>query len=102
MGCVYALRDPETLELRYVGQTRHTPEARLAGHLMGADVRDAKRMNKLTHWLRSLPCAPKLTILEADVPAERLLERERHHIELWKRRGAKLVNTVHGQEVSGA
>lgn len=99
-GCVYALRDPETLELRYIGQTRHTPQARLAGHLMGAEVRDPKRVNKLTHWLQNLPCAPKLTVLEDGIPAEALLERERFHIELWKRRGARLVNTVHGQEVS--
>lgn len=86
-GVIYALCDPETREVRYVGQTKHRPESRMLGHLASARY---SRTMKAARWIRSLPCEPLVRILEHDVPHDRLTERE--HV--WIGRFANLVNTA--------
>ena len=90
-GFIYALCDPETREVRYVGQTVHRPEARMLGHLASARY---SRTLKAARWIRSLPCEPLVRVLERDVPRADLAAREREWIRTMKRRGAKLVNTA--------
>ena len=64
MISVYALADARTGTVRYVGQTRFTPEERLRRHLK--DARGGNRLPR-NRWIRSLlraGLAPQILLLE--------------------------------------
>lgn len=98
-GSIYALRDPETGRVRYVGQTVHDVGARLNGHLTGAR-HGAK--SKCAVWLRTLPTEPQVTVLQRYVPIDELDDREREWVAKMVARGESLVNTSLMREVSCA
>lgn len=93
---VYALSDPETGEVRYVGKTVLSLEKRLKGHFSD------KAENHKTHWIRSLLARglkPTIKSIEEDI-AENWAERERYWIAYYRDQGARLVNLADGGQGS--
>lgn len=93
-GRIYALRDPETLAIHYVGQTVHPAQTRMYGHLNAA----RHGTTRCAHWLRSLPTEPVVTVLEDAVPRDELDSREQHWITTMRRRHEPLMNSPFGGE----
>lgn len=91
---IYCLRDPDTLEVRYVGKTRRSLKRRLSDH------RCDKKESHRTHWFRSVLRRGKDPLIEALelVVGEGWEERERYWIAEYRRRGARLVNQTTGGE----
>lgn len=63
MGHIYALRDPESLEIRYIGKTTQTLKYRLMYH-----IRDSRKYTHYTaSWIKSLSkkgLKPVITLVE--------------------------------------
>ena len=91
MSYIYALVDPRTNEIRYIGQTIKKPKHRLSEH-----ITESKRYNS-THkqkWIMSLlkiGLKPSVVILE-ETTLELLNEREIYHIQ----NHTNLTNGTHG------
>jgi hypothetical protein len=87
---IYGLIDPDTMELRYVGQTQMPWPKRLACH-----IRAAKKGQTYVHnWINSCVTAPLLITLERD-PMD-LDEAERRWIKEMLAQGARLINISSG------
>lgn len=101
IGYIYYLVDPETDEIRYVGQSVQKPEVRLAGHVSVATTERWDRLRNCEEkkeWINSMyPERPILVIAEKDVPVDKLDEREQFHISFCLRAGAKLLNIHHAK-----
>ena len=88
---IYALRDPRTNELRYIGKTVRSLGHRLRGHL--SDPED----NYRTRWVKSLQDKPQIEALTVvDKSYAPLLEK--YAIALYRSLGFNLVNLTNGGE----
>lgn len=90
---IYALRDPFTNLVRYVGKARH-PERRLRQHLGASKTGGAYR----DHWIRGVVASgelPTLEILEACSGSE-WEQYERDYIRVFKMFGMPLTNLTDG------
>lgn len=88
LSTVYALAEPESDDVRYVGRTSNNPLQRYSEHLLGLG-------NATKEWIRELRGThkvPTLKILEEDVPVESAGKRERYWIDYWRSNGAPLLN----------
>ncbi len=84
MWTIYALVDPRTSQIRYIGQTQNHPEVRLQAHIEKDDTNRYKRA-----WiseLRRLGEKPTVVTLEYAPSIDDALEAER----IWIRRGHRL------------
>jgi hypothetical protein len=89
MGVIYALCDPSTDEIRYVGKTVKSPEWRLTRHLY-----EARTGTRYVHnWIRSLDGPPKVIVLEE---TEDLDQAERDWIAGLRSVGYRLTNLTDG------
>lgn len=91
-GYIYALSDPRTDEVRYVGRTYH-PTRRLAEHLREAEFPYTANQDK-KDWILGLldsKLKPVMTILEVCSQSE-MPRRERYWIARMKRSGVTLLN----------
>lgn len=82
-GTIYALLDPRTNDVRYVGQTTKPIQVRLAGHL-------AAPAPLVKAWIEDLAVEgrlPQIVPLREDVPAEELGAAEKEEIEAHSARG---------------
>jgi hypothetical protein len=90
-GFIYTLSDPETLAVRYVGQTRVSVEQRLKGHLGLATHGHAP----LSVWLRSLKeKGKKPAYREVEFVTRNLSTRELYWINFYEKAGAPLLNVA--------
>lgn len=101
MGFVYALKDPRTNEIRYVGITKKTVDERIKDHLKMAKTNPNRWVY---HWINDV-LGTGLSLL-VDVLEETnncvLCERERYWILYGKENGWRLTNATDGGEgVSG-
>jgi hypothetical protein len=86
---VYALLDPRTADLRYIGVTKN-PDRRLGQH---SRLSNNRGRTKRANWLRSLlksGLLPEMIILESGVSDWD--EAERFWVSCWRTAGANLVN----------
>jgi hypothetical protein len=91
---VYALGDPRTQEIRYVGIAQDVYR-RYAQHLIDPHPNDIKNA-----WMREIKNAgflPTLILLESDISKARIYEREKHRIHHYLAQGAPLTNITHAQ-----
>ncbi len=88
---IYALVDPVTDKIRYIGKTK-SPTKRVADHLC------TREKNHRGCWIRSLKergLAPRFQIL-SEVPEDRWQMWERGYIEIYRQAGFDLVNETDG------
>lgn len=84
MWTIYALVDPRTCQIRYVGQTQNHPTVRLEGHLAKSDGNHIK-----IAWLEELhqlSLKPLVVVLEYAPTLEKALRAE----DTWIKRGREL------------
>jgi hypothetical protein len=89
---LYALADPTSGEVRYIGKTVAAPKARLSEHVYAAK----RERNHRACWIRSVG-RPEMRVL-AVVTDELGAETERRAIAVFRARGARLVNGTEGGE----
>ena len=95
MPYIYALCDPDTQEVRYVGKTKSIQE-RYKAHLTSQSSANTHRK----YWIRSLRKQgkkPLIKVLE-EVDASIWKERERWWIAEMRQQGARLTNLTDGGE----
>lgn len=95
---IYALIDPVTREVRYIGKTTVKLNVRFTSHLR--DTRPSWKLNWLTA-LRNAGLKPEIGILESmdgDVSLQQWQEAERFWISYLRFLGAKLTNLTSGGE----
>jgi excisionase family DNA binding protein len=91
---VYALGDPRTGEIRYIGIANDV-YSRYAQHLNHPHLNKEKNT-----WMEDIKAAgivPTLTILEPDVSVDMIYEREKYWIQHYQALGASLTNIIHGK-----
>jgi hypothetical protein len=98
---IYALCDPKTDRIRYVGQAKNAGK-RLKGHISAARCSAGKRrVTPVQRWIRSLlddGCGPKLRILEV-TSDEMFIEAERKWIAELRDTEHLLNGTIGGDHV---
>lgn len=96
MTVIYALKDPVTEAIRYVGKTSQNPRTRLRAHINRA--RDNRGARHCASWISSLIDAglePLMQVLET-VSADSWEEAEKRWIRNLRDAGANLVNMTEG------
>jgi len=95
---LYALKDPRTNEIRYIGKTTRPALERLKDHI--SNSRGRKNINRCTNWICSLlsvDCRPELVILRDDIQLEEHLNTEEiAMISFCRDAGFNLVNMTGG------
>lgn len=90
---IYALADPSTGDVRYIGNTRRTLAARMSHHMHLA--RYGVDMSGRSLWIRTLSGPPTIKALaiveDSDGPAT-----EQRFIAAFRKMGAQLVNRTDG------
>jgi hypothetical protein len=88
-GKIYAILDPYTNDVRYIGQTINEIESRLAAH-----ISSSKKLNRPIHkWISSLDKKPKIVCLEKNLSSiKELNSKEILYISLYK----NLLNVEEG------
>lgn len=96
---IYALADPATGAVRYIGKTEKAAERRLAAHVAAARRPGAKRRS--VAWVASVLSAggePVLLPLLTVLPGEDWAVAERDWIAAYRQAGAELTNLSDGGE----
>ncbi len=91
MNTVYILRDPNTLEIRYIGVTKKRLGHRLSQHVWAANngVR-----SHVARWIRTLNARPLIEPIEENCRRDREVFWIKHYRSL----GARLTNLTDGGE----
>lgn len=92
---LYALCDPSTREIRYIGKSNY-PARRLKQHL----IQSIKMYSHIGCWLRNILAAgnsPSMHILK-EVPTDQWESAERNYIRGYRLMGCDLVNATDGGE----
>ena len=98
-GVVYALVDPFTMEMRYVGQTRVSVESRLARHMAAYSLTDDTPRTK---WILSLNGTRPTAVILAEAQSQQELDDlERSHIATIRANGVPLTNLNDGGKCDG-
>jgi hypothetical protein len=93
---IYALIDPRTHELRYIGQTGRSLPARLTRHIRTA--KDGTRAH-MGAWIRGMLAdgvSPELVVVEEHPNEQAADEAEQFWIEYFRSIGCRLVNRAIG------
>lgn len=104
LGTIYSLSNPQTEEIRYIGQTRHTLKQRLSGHLCGSRCNKSNSFyTPVSKWIRKLTAAglkPVITELQGAIPLDKLDESEIRWISVGKK-CYRLLNLAPGGRIEG-
>lgn len=91
---VYALKDPSSDLVRYIGYTGLSVEKRLYYHL-----RDVGKTSRRASWIKSILSknkSPDLEIIESNLGRKEAIKKEIFYIKFFKSIGANLVNSTIG------
>src|SRR5208282_2401004 len=91
VNTVYVLRDPSTLEIRYVGVTKKSLGVRLSQHVWAAKN---SGQSHVAHWVGALAVRPMIEAVEKDCSRSREIFWIKHYRAL----GARLTNLTDGGE----
>jgi hypothetical protein len=94
---IYALCDPETLAVRYVGKTINLP-SRINSHRW--EARNPAFQTHKARWLRSLGGREPVVKVLAEVPSDQWQEAERFWIGHMRNLGCDLTNFADGGQTS--
>lgn len=83
---IYLLRDPNTLEIRYIGQTDQELPERLVGHIHESYFRKRMQSLKKPEWVKSIFNTFNLPLIELIEIVDKELagERERYWVNFYK------------------
>lgn len=95
---IYALTDPMTEEVRYIGKTIHDPLDRLKSHIGNAQMGRRSYKNSWIKGLLSLGLEPDISVLEIVFYPESWQEREKWWIAFAKEQQCRLTNLCDGGE----
>lgn len=92
---IYALKEPDTGEIRYIGKSDDIKE-RLRLHISEAVF--CKSRSHKVHWIRKLVTGKKEPLIEIldEVPVEHWQQWEVAYIEFFREQGCNLVNGTPG------
>jgi ribonuclease BN (tRNA processing enzyme) len=98
MVIIYSLKDPNTLEIRYVGKTTSELKTRFDSHCCNQNI---YRKNYSAQWIKSLILQNKKPIIEIIEIVEDNIwqEKEKYWIKKFKQEGFKLTNMTEGGDV---
>lgn len=96
MTVIYALKDPDTGDVRYIGKANDL-KARIRVHRW--EAKSSTLQTRKVRWLRSLDGDPIVKVLEV-CTTENWAERERFWIKRFRRGGARLTNIADGGQTS--
>jgi len=99
MVSIYVLKDPFTLDIKYVGKTVHHINKRYAQHKHNFK-RKTGRLNKLNSWIKNLYKKGVVPIIEVidEVDNSIWIQAEQGYIRLFKAIGCNLKNATMGGE----
>jgi group I intron endonuclease len=95
MNKIYALKDPISDDIRYIGKTKNDLKKRLYEH---CTIRNLKEKNHKNNWIKSLlklNHRPVIILIEEVVDSD-WQEREIYWIEFYKNIGNNLTNGTNG------
>ncbi len=95
--CVYALCDPRTLELRYIGKSM-SGVLRPRRHTSPCELKAGTHKNNWVKQLRSIGMRPLVVILDLCQTPDELIRREIERIKQFRAEGAPLTNLTDGGE----
>ena len=90
-GTIYAVKDPESGVIVYVGRTTLRPDKRWSGHMSASKARWGRR-TPLYRWMRNLQSPPKFEVLLTGVPRAELLKFELVAMDIARRINPGLLN----------
>lgn len=91
---IYALKEINSNELRYIGLTTGTLKSRLNRHLID------KKINHKTNWIKKIGKENiEIIIIEENIIDHKILcEKEIYYIDRYKKEGHRLTNITNGGE----
>ena len=97
MNKIYALKDPISSEIRYIGKTKNSLQKRLYEH---CTIRNLKPNNHKNNWIKYLLKSEQRPIIVLIEEVEELnwQEREIYWINFYKNKGSNLTNSTDGGE----
>jgi hypothetical protein len=98
---VYALIDPRTNDVRYVGKTIRTAQRRLRRHLAESYLAADTHKDRWLVTLRHVGLEPRIEVLERCESLHELADAERRHIAAQRATGAPLTNLTDGGDGVG-
>lgn len=95
---IYVLKEPDSLDIRYVGKTVNSLLSRLGSHI--SDAKNQNINNHRVNWLRKLINGGKLPVIEEidKCPWNESQGLETYYISYYKNLGCNLVNETEGGE----
>lgn len=91
MADIYALRDPITKDIRYIGKA-NSASKRLASHIRDSSARDTP----VYRWIRKLAKQGLIPVIDVLEVAEDWIEAERRLIAVSRAQGCRLLNVAAG------
>src|SRR5438874_7115377 len=95
---IYALCDPGSTNVRYIGKTLQTLQSRFRAHLCASALKQKSHKN---HWLRHLignGLEPEIILIDVAGPEEDWVCLEKFHISAHRAAGFDLTNSTDGGE----
>ena len=95
---IYALQDPFTFEIRYIGKSCSGLK-RIKRHFNFNEQKNDKNKHKV-NWINSLTRLPNILIIQTLNSNKELIQAECYWIDYFRKQNSPLLNISNGGEVS--